>query len=106
MDSRIRHKISLEFSQIDVEGAVESEGGGDRRHNLTDQPVQIRVCRPFNVEVAPTNVVNRFVVDHEGTVGMLQRSVGSQDGVVRLHNGGRHLQSNSSAFQKCFRLVE
>ena len=29
MNARIRHQVGLEFIEIDVEGAVESEGGGD-----------------------------------------------------------------------------
>ena len=46
MDARVRHEIGLELREVHVEGAVKAEGGGDGRHDLADQAVQVRVCRP------------------------------------------------------------
>ena len=36
---------------------------------------------------SPTDIVEGFVVDHEGTVRMLKSGVGGEDGVVRLNHG-------------------
>ena len=38
-------------------------------------------------------IIDGFVVDHEGAVGVLQSSVCRQDGVVRLNDGGGDLRS-------------
>jgi hypothetical protein len=58
---------------------------------LTDQSIEVGVGRTFDVEAASADVVDGLIVDHEGTVGMLQGGVGRQDRVVRFHHGGRHL---------------
>jgi hypothetical protein len=51
VDARIGHQVGLELGQIHIQGAVESKRGRDGGHNLTNQPVQIGVRRPFNVQV-------------------------------------------------------
>ncbi len=33
VDTGIWHKVGLKFVEIDVEGAVKTEGGGDRRND-------------------------------------------------------------------------
>ena len=63
VDTGERNKVRLELVQVDVEGAVETEGGGDRRDNLSDQPVEVGEARRRDVEPLLANVVNRFVVD-------------------------------------------
>ena len=56
-----------------------------------DPPVEIGVAGPVDVQVALTNVEDCLIVHHEGAVGVFQRGVGGQDGVVGLHHGRRHL---------------
>ena len=58
---------------------------------MTDQTVQILVRGTLDAEVLLTNVINGLVVDHERTIGVLQRRMGGEDGVVRLDDGSRHL---------------
>lgn len=70
MYAGIGHQIRLELGQIDVQGAVESQGCGDGRHDLADQPVQVRVQGSLDAKLTPTNVVDRLVVHHEGAIGM------------------------------------
>lgn len=91
VDSRERYQVGLELVQVDVKRAIESEGGGNGRDDLSDQSVEVGVTRGLNAEVLSANVVNGFIVDHERTIRVLQSSVGCQDRVVGLHNGGRHL---------------
>ena len=92
VDARIRHQVGLELGQVDVQGAVEAQRGRDGGDDLADQPVQVGVRRPLNVEVAAADVVDGLVVDHEGAVRVLQRGVGGQDGVVGLHHSRGHLR--------------
>jgi len=91
VDTWVWDQVSLELSQVDVEGTVESEGGGDGRDDLTDQSVQVGVSWTFDVQVTSADVVDGLVVDHEGTVGVLQGGVGGEDGVVGLNDGGGDL---------------
>ena len=44
-------QVSLEFSQINIEGTVETEGSRNRRDDLADKTVQVRVSRTLNIEV-------------------------------------------------------
>lgn len=64
------------------------------RTEPTDEPVQVGVARPFDVEISSADVIDGLVVDHERAVRMLQRGVGGQDRVVRLNNGRRHLNTS------------
>ena len=64
---------------------------GNRRNNLSNQTIEIGVCRSFNVQVSPANVIQSLIVNHEGNVGMLQSVVGFEDGIVGLDDGGGDL---------------
>ena len=92
VDSWVGHQVGLELGQVDVEGAVEAEGGSDGTDNLANESVQVGVGWSLNVKVTTADVVDGLVVDHEGAVGMLQGGVGGQDGVVGFHNGGGNLR--------------
>ena len=93
MDTRIGHQIGLELRQIHVEGAVESQGCSDGADDLTNQTTQVSVRWALDVQVTTADVVDCLVLNHEGTVGMLQRGVSRQDGVVGLHHSRWHLRS-------------
>merc|ERR1711973_357704 len=71
VDPGVGHQVGLELSQVHVQGSVEPQGGGDGGHNLADQPVEVGVGWPLNVQVAPADVVDGLVVNHEGAVGVL-----------------------------------
>ncbi len=62
----------------------------------TDEPVEVGVGWPVNVQITTTDVVDGLVVYHEGAVGVLQRRVRRQDGVVGLHHSSRHLHNDST----------
>ena len=91
VDARVRHQVRLELGQVDVQGAVEAQWGRDGGDNLADQPVQVGVRRPLDVQIPAADVVDGLVVDHEGAVRVLQGGVRGQDGVVRLDHGRGHL---------------
>ena len=92
VNTGVGHQVGLELSQIHVQGTIEPQGGSDGADDLADQPVQVGVWRPLNVEVATADFVDGLIVDHEGTVRVLQGGMGGQDGVVGLHNSGRDLE--------------
>jgi hypothetical protein len=81
----------LEFSNIDVKGTVESEGGGQRGDNLSDESVQVGVGWSLNVEVSSADVIDGLVIEHNSDISVLQEGVGREDGVVWLNNSGGNL---------------
>ena len=91
VDAGVWNQVGLELGQIHVEGAIKAEGGGDRGDDLSDQPIEVGVRRTFDVKVPTADIVDCLVVDHEGSVRVLQSGVGGEDGVVRLHHGRRYL---------------
>ena len=53
--------------------------------------VEINISRSLNIKVSSTDVIDGLIVNHEGTVRVLQGGVGGQDRVVGLHHGRGHL---------------
>jgi hypothetical protein len=60
---------------------------------LSNQSVQVLVVRTLNVQVTTANIVDGFIVDHEGAVRVLESGVCCQNGVVRLNNRCSDLRS-------------
>ena len=100
MDTWVGHQVGLELGQIHVEGAFEAQGGGDGGHDLADQTVEVGVGGTLDVQVAAADVVDGLVVDHKGTVGVLQGGVSGQDGVVGLHHSGAYLELDAKVSVK------
>lgn len=44
-----RHEVSLEVVQVDVEGTIETQAGGDRANNLGDETVEVIISRARDV---------------------------------------------------------
>lgn len=111
MDSWVRNQVGLELVEIDVQGTIETEGGGDRRDNygmvslarlyqdagseftLSNETIQVLIVGSLDTEVASADVIDSLVVDHETAVGMLKGGVSGQDGVVWLDNRSCNLRS-------------
>lgn len=77
--SGIRHQVGLKLRQIHVQGPIKTQGGSDRGHDLANEPVEVGVCGALDVKVSAANIVDGLIVNHEGTVGVLQSGVGGQD---------------------------
>jgi len=92
VNSRVGDQIGLELGQVNVESTVESERGGDGRHDLTNESVQVGVGGSLDVQVSSADVVDGLVVDHEGAVRVLEGGVRGEDTVVWLNDGGRDLR--------------
>lgn len=89
VDTRVGDQVGLEFVQIDVECTIESQGGRDGADDLGDQAVEVLVAWAAYVQVATADVVNSLVIDEERAVGILNRAMSRQNGVVGLNNGSR-----------------
>lgn len=82
MNSGIRNQVGLEFGDIDVQGTIESEGGSEGRDDLSDESVQVGVGGSFDIEVSSADVVDSFVVEHDGDISVFEEGVGRKNGVV------------------------
>jgi len=91
MDTWVRHQVSLELSDIDVKGTIESEGGGQGGDDLRDESVQVGVGGSLNVEVTTADIVDGLVVEHDGDISVLKEGVSGEHGVVGLNDGGGDL---------------
>ena len=89
MDSWIWHQVGLEFSHIDVQGSIESEGSSQRRDNLGNESVQVGVGGSFNIQVSSADIVNSFVIEHDCNISVFEEGVSREHRVVWLnHSGG------------------
>merc|ERR1712232_1467267 len=93
VDARVRHQVRLELSDVDIQGTIEAQRGGQGRDDLAQETVQVRVCWALNVEVAPANVVQGLVVHHDSHICVLEQGVHAQHRVVRLDNRGGNLRA-------------
>ena len=89
VDTRVRHQVGLELVQIHVKGTIEAQTGGDGANDLGNEAVKVLVIGARNVQAAAANVVDRFIVDKEGTIRVLDGAVSREHGVVRLNDRGR-----------------
>jgi hypothetical protein len=92
VDTGVGHQVGLELGKIHVQGTVEAQGGGERRHHLADKTVKVGVSGALNVEVATAHVVQGLVIKAEGAVGVLQKGVTGKHVVVRLNDSSRNLR--------------
>jgi len=91
MDSGVGDQVSLEFSDIDVEGTIESEGSSQRGDDLSNKSVQVGVGWSFDIELSSADIVDSFVVEHDSDVSVFKEGVSGQDGVVRFNDGSGDL---------------
>ena len=87
VDTWVRHQVGLELGQVNIKCTIESKGRGDGRNDLTNQSIQVGVSWSLDVEVSAANIVDGFIINHKGTVGVFEGCMGGQNGVVWLNNG-------------------
>mmetsp|Transcript_15830 Transcript_15830/g.51540 ORF Transcript_15830/g.51540 Transcript_15830/m.51540 type:complete len:418 (+) Transcript_15830:301-1554(+) len=97
VDARVGHEVGLELRDVDVERAVEAERRRERRRDLGEEAVEVRVRRALDVEVAAAHVVEGLVVEAEGHVRVLEERVRREHGVVRLDDGVGDLRRRRDA---------
>jgi hypothetical protein len=92
MDTWVGHQVSLELSNIDVEGTIESERGSQRGDDLGEKSVQVGVSGPLDIEVSSADVVDGLVVEHDSDISVLEKRVSGEHGVVGLNDGSGNLR--------------
>jgi len=58
---------------------------------LGNESVQVGVSGSLDVEGSSADIVDGFVVEHDGNIGVLKESVSGEDGVVWFNNSGGDL---------------
>ena len=91
MDSWVWHQVGLELSNINVQSTIESEGGSEGGDDLSNESVQVGVGWSLDIEVSSADIVNGLVIKDNGNIGVLQKGVSGEHGVVWLDNGGGDL---------------
>jgi hypothetical protein len=71
VNSWVWYQVGLELGNINVQGTVESKGRGQTGDDLGDQSVQVGVRWAFDVQGSAADVVDGFVVKHDGNIGVL-----------------------------------
>lgn len=84
MDVRIGYQDGLEFSQNNIQGSIKPEESSDGGQNLPNKAVKISILWVLSIEVFMTDIVGGLIVNHEGTIRVLQGDGGGEDGVVGL----------------------
>ena len=91
VETRERHHVDGQFTEIGVELTGESETSGDSGHGGGDEMIQVPVCWSCQFQGPEANVVQSLVIDAVGLVGVLNELMDGQGGVVWLDHGVRYL---------------
>ena len=70
MDSWVWHQVGLELSNINVQSTIESEGGSEGGDDLSNESVQVGVGWSLDIEVSSADIIDGFVIKHNGNIGM------------------------------------
>ena len=92
MDSWVWDQVGLEFSDIDVEGTIESQRSSQRGDDLSNKSVQVGISGSFNIELSSADIVDSFVIKHNSDISVFQEGVSGQDGVVWFNDGSGDLR--------------
>lgn len=79
--------VDSHLSQVRVERAWESECRGAPAHGRGNDSVEVCIARLLLAQCPLADVVQGFVVEAEGQVGVLDEVVNGERGVVRLNDG-------------------
>jgi hypothetical protein len=93
--TREGNHVDGELAEIAVELTRETQASGHTGHDGRDEVVEVTVAGVGELEGAHADVVEGLVVNAEGLVGVLDKLVDGEGGVVGLDNGvgnlgGRH----------------
>ena len=100
MNSRVRHKIGLELGDIDIKSTVESERSSQGRDDLSNESVKIRVRGSLDIQGTSADIVDGLVIEHNGNIGVLEKSMRGKHAIVGLYNGGGNLRTRVDAESK------
>ena len=85
--TREGNHVDGELAKIRVKLTRETQAGGNTGHDGRDEVVQVTVRGVGKLEGLHADVVQGLVVNAEGLIGVLDKLVDGEGGVVRLNNG-------------------
>eukprot|EP00056_Hartaetosiga_gracilis_P009898 m.143826 g.143826 ORF g.143826 m.143826 type:complete len:306 (-) comp13216_c0_seq1:587-1504(-) len=85
------HHVHGELTEISIELTWEAEAGGHTAHAGRHEVVKVTVCWGGELQGAEADIIKGFVINAECLVGILNKLVHGEGGVVGLNNGVRHL---------------
>ena len=59
---------------------------------MSDKSVQVGVGGSFDVKISSADIIDGFVVEHDGDISVLEERVGGENGVVGLNDSGGDLR--------------
>ena len=65
VDAGVRHQVGLEFVEINIQGAIESQRRRDRADDLRNESVEMLIVGSGDIEVTSADVIDGLVVDKE-----------------------------------------
>ena len=84
-----------DFAEITVQLPREAEATSHAAHGGTDKMVQVTIGRCRQFQSAEADIVQCFVIQEEALVGVLNKLMETQNGIVGLHNGVRHFRARN-----------
>jgi hypothetical protein len=91
VETRERNHVDSKLPKVGIELARETKAGSDSRHGQRNQMIEITVGRSGEFESAEADIIQGFVIDAKGLVGVLDQLMHGESGVVRLDNSVRDL---------------
>ena len=91
VETREGNHVHGELAEVAVELTREAQRAGGSGHGGGHQVVKVTVGRGGELQGAEADVVQGLVVEGEALVGVLDKLVDGEGGVVRLHDGVGHL---------------
>jgi hypothetical protein len=91
VETRERDQVDSQLSEVRVQLTRETEAASDTGHSGGDQVVQVTIGRGSELQGSEADIVQGFVVDDHAFVGVFDQLMDGQSGVVRFHDGVRHL---------------
>mmetsp|Transcript_5832 Transcript_5832/g.11227 ORF Transcript_5832/g.11227 Transcript_5832/m.11227 type:complete len:313 (+) Transcript_5832:51-989(+) len=91
MKTRKRNDVNRKLAQIRVQLPGETKRARHAGHDGRHQMVEVAEGRGGELESTKADVVERLVVNAEALVGVLDKLMHGEGGVVRLNNSIRHL---------------
>jgi len=73
MKTRVRNEYGGEVVNVNIQGSVEAKRCCQRRNNLSNEPVKIRVRRTLNVESFLANSVESLIIKVESKIRVLKK---------------------------------
>jgi len=78
VDSRHWYQVRLERSQVTVQAPFKPQTRCDAGDSLSNEPVESRELRFFNVHVSEGDIVHGLIIHHESHFRELQHGMGTE----------------------------